>query len=451
MRAKTRSRVNPASVTLGGVIFVSLLALVLFALTGPSASGRTGAEREPVAAPPRDRPIEPIAMYRPSARTTPEPAPESAREQATVRQTVTVRKGDTLIELLVKRGVERADGLAAIRALAQVFDPRRLQVGQAIALEFAASGRLLSLWLAASVERDVGAVRRHDGGFAADQVEHTFELGAVRAGGVIDDSFYLTAVRAGVPQPIILATIHILSFDVDFQREIQPGDRFEVYFERYFDAEGRAVKDGEVLSTSLIQKGGERAYYRYTPSDDGIPDYFDAEGHSVKKTLMRTPIDGARLTSRFGRRRHPILGYSRMHRGIDFGAPTGTPIMAAGSGRVEAAGWNGSYGRYLRIRHTGAFKTAYAHLSKFARGIRRGGRVKQGQIIGYVGSTGRSTGPHLHYEVHRNGRQINPLSVRLPTGRKLKGKELARFKARLATLQAQLTATPLKTELARGE
>ena len=450
MQAKTRSRVNPASVTLGGVIFVSLLALVLFALTGPSASGRTGAERQPVAAPPRDLPLEPMAMYRPTtAPTTPATAP--AREPETVRQTVTVRKGDTLIELLVKHGVERTDGLAAIRALAQVFDPRRLQVGQAIALQFAASGRLLSLRLAASVDRDVGAVRRQDGSFAAEQVEHSFELGAVRAGGVIDNSFYLTAVRAGIPQPIILATIRILSFDVDFQREIQPGDRFEVYFERYFDGEGRAVKDGEVLSASLAQRNGERAYYLYTPSDDGIPDYFNAEGHSVRKTLMRTPIDGARLTSRFGRRRHPILGYSRMHRGIDFGAPKGTPIMAAGSGRVEVAGWNGGYGRYLRIRHNGAFKTAYAHLSKFARGIRRASRVKQGQIVGYVGSTGRSTGPHLHYEVHRNGRQINPLSVRLPTGRKLKGKELDRFKARLATLQAQLSATPLQTELARAD
>ena len=439
MGSDRKSRFNPASVTLAGVVVVSVLALVAFVLTSPSASGGTAAETPAFAPEVLDGRI--MAALPPGDRAVP----------ATVRRTVTVQKGDTLLGLLGRHQVEPAVGIKAIEALAKVFDPRRLQVGQQITLEFAAAGELMALRFAPSVERDVGARRLGNGGFAAELVEHSFERRAVRAGDVIDGSLYLTAVRAGIPDAIIIQVIRIFSFDVDFQREIHPGDRFEVYFERYFDSAGRVQKDGVVLSATLTQKGASRTYYRYTPTDDGFAEYFDAKGRSVKKTLMRTPVDGARLTSRFGRRRDPVLGYTRMHRGIDFAVPRGTPVMAAGRGRIEAAGWNGGYGRYIRIRHPGGYKTAYAHMTKFARGIRRGARVDQGRIIGYVGATGRATGPHLHYEVHQNGRTVNPLSIRLPTGRKLKGKELTLFQVALAHLQTAIAATPLDTRLARAE
>jgi murein DD-endopeptidase MepM/ murein hydrolase activator NlpD len=180
---------------------------------------------------------------------------------------------------------------------------------------------------------------------------------------------------------------------------------------------------------------------------NGDVDYFNEKGESVRKALLRTPVDGARLSSRYGKRKHPVLGYTRMHRGVDFAAPRGTPIMAAGDGVVEYASTNGSYGRYLRIRHNGTYKSGYAHLKSFARGVRVGTRVRQGQIVAYVGTTGRSTGPHLHYEIYRDNAQINPLSLKLPTGSKLKGKELKNFQARRAALEKTFAGLekPLQT------
>ena len=183
---------------------------------------------------------------------------------------------------------------------------------------------------------------------------------------------------------------------------------------------------------------------------DGEPDYFSNDGHSVRKALIKTPVDGARLTSRFGRRKHPILGYKKMHRGIDFGAPRGTPVMAAGNGTVEVAGWNSNYGRYLRIRHNGRYKTAYGHLAKFQRGVRKGKRVRQGRVVAFVGSSGRSTGPHLHYEILVNNRRINPLRLKLPSGKKLKGVELARFREVRGETSRIYAASPAMARLAQN-
>jgi len=213
-------------------------------------------------------------------------------------------------------------------------------------------------------------------------------------------------------------------------------------FERFHDDSGEAVKLGNILFAALTLSGTEYRLYRHTMKD-GTVDYFNQHGDSVKKALLRTPIDGAKLTSGFGARRHPILGYTRMHRGVDFGAPAGTPVMAAGDGVIEKAGINSGYGNYVAIRHNGQFKTAYAHLSRFGKGISPGRRVRQGDIIGYVGSTGLSTGPHLHYEVLQNDEQVNPTGVRLPTGIKLKGPDLTLFAAARARLELQMAATPL--------
>ena len=349
------------------------------------------------------------------------------------------------MKVMVGAGAQRTQAHAAITALSKVHDPRRLMPGQEITLIFdlGADGkpRLVDVSLDASADRAVVARLGEDGGFRAEAVEKPLERIAQAAAGIIQDSLFLAAKRAGLPAPVTIELIRLYSFDVDFQRDIQPGDHFQVLYEAWRDDSGAVVKFGEILYAELSVNRTALPLYRFR-FDDGSSDYFNAKGESVRKALMKTPVDGARLSSRYGKRRHPILGYSRMHRGVDFAAPRGTPIMAAGDGIIEAAGRNGAYGKYIRIRHNSEYKTAYAHLTKFAKGTRRGRRVTQGKIIGYVGSTGRSTGPHLHYEIHRSGRQINPLGLKLPTGRKLRGQELVAFQARRQEIDARWAATP---------
>ena len=224
-------------------------------------------------------------------------------------------------------------------------------------------------------------------------------------------------------------------------------------FERFYDDEGNTVRTGDLLFVSLESSRGSREFYQFMAPGDSRPDWYDADGKSARRFLMKTPINGARLSSGFGMRRHPILGYSRMHRGTDFAAPTGTPILAAGDGVVERAGPFSSFGNYVRIRHANGYETAYAHMSRFARGMRAGARVRQGQIIGYVGTTGRSTGPHLHYEVLRRGQQVNPMSLRVANGRNLTGRALELFmieRERINTLrQVRARENPVHEAVAR--
>ncbi|RMD62741.1 MAG: M23 family peptidase [Alphaproteobacteria bacterium] len=363
-----------------------------------------------------------------------------------------VARGDTLMKLILKAGVDRREAHAAITALRTVFDPRELRPGQEIRLGLSAFGsgssatgqnraeRLLSIGLQPSIERIVRVTRAPDGGFTATEAARDLDHRTVIAEGTIDNNLSSAARAAGLPMPVLAELIAIFSFDVDFQREIRAGDSFEVLYEALYEKDGTPAKPEGILYAALTLSGERLALYNFTPKS-GRTDFFDAKGHSVRKTLMRTPIDGARLSSGFGMRRHPILGYSRMHRGIDFAAPRGTPIYAAGDGRIEMAGRNGGYGKYVRIRHNSTYKTAYAHMSRIAKGIRPGKRVRQGQVIGYVGSTGRSTGPHLHYEVMVNGRQVNPLKVKLPSGEKLKGEDLEAFARRRAEIDRLREAT----------
>jgi murein DD-endopeptidase MepM/ murein hydrolase activator NlpD len=282
------------------------------------------------------------------------------------------------------------------------------------------------LTFAESVERDI-AVHRTETGYKAQAIARPLTRVTAHAAGHIDSSLYVAGVEAGLSQSTLADLIHIFSFDVDFQRDIRRGDQFALMFDEYRDEDGQMAKTGNISVAEMVLSGQKIRLYRYK-AKDGFVDYYSASGQSVRKALLRTPIDGARISSGFGRRRHPILGYTRMHKGLDFAARRGTPIYAAGDGVVDFAGRNGGYGKYVRIRHTGTYKTAYAHMHRYGKGVRTGRRVRQGQIIGYVGSTGRSTGPHLHYEVHKNGRQVNPRSIKLPSGRKLKGRELTAFK-----------------------
>jgi len=343
-------------------------------------------------------------------------------------------RGDTLIGLLLAAGADSIEAHEAVAKLRAIFNPRKLRAGQEIWTELLPAAAPEERPLLQSLEFDMDfaerlrVARAPDGKFFAERTSLAVETSWVGAEGVIDDSLYLAAERADVPAAIIVDLIRVFSFNVDFQRDIWPGDRFAVVYEKMQSADGK-VRLGHILLGELVLRGRPMILHRFTPPSDGRTDYFDAKGVSARRLLMRTPIDGARLSSRFGKRKHPILGYTKMHSGIDFAAPTGTPIMAAGDGVIDFIGRHGGYGNMIRIRHNGTYKTAYAHMSRFKSGMAKGKRVRQGETIGYVGSTGRSTGPHLHYEVFVNDQRVNPLSLRLPTGKALAGKDLAAFQA----------------------
>jgi murein DD-endopeptidase MepM/ murein hydrolase activator NlpD len=251
-------------------------------------------------------------------------------------------------------------------------------------------------------------------------------------------SIYETALRNNVPRPVIEDLIRIYHYDVDFQRKVQPGDSFEILFASDDENAGESGK-GDVLFALLTTRGETRRYYRYQTTDDNVVDYYDESGKSAKKFLVRKPVSDGNLTSSFGGRNHPILGYTKMHTGVDWGSSMGTPIFAAGNGVIEKAGWEGGYGKYIRIRHANGYETAYGHMSAFARGMEPGKRVRQGQIIGYVGSTGLSTGAHLHYEILINGRFVDPMKIRLPRGRALEGTMLAGFEQERTRLEHMMT------------
>ena len=241
----------------------------------------------------------------------------------------------------------------------------------------------------------------------------------------IKNNLYSSAIEAGVEPNIIVEFANIFGFEVDFQRDIRKGDRFEIYYEQFVDDENIIRRTGKIIYASMFVNNKEVALYNFKYNNE--IGFYDVDGKSVIKTLMKTPINGARLSSSFGMRKHPILGFNKLHQGTDFAAPTGTPIMASGNGVVAMAQKYKGYGNYILLKHNSTFKTAYAHLSKYGRGIRKGIRVKQGQIIGYVGSTGMSTGPHLHYEVIKNGKKINSQRLKLPTGKILSNEARNKF------------------------
>ena len=241
----------------------------------------------------------------------------------------------------------------------------------------------------------------------------------------IDKSIYESLKQVEVPDNIIMEFVQLFSFDIDFQRDIRNGNSLKIMFDQYYDKYDNVVKTGSIYFAEINLLSSSYELYRFKSQD--MIEYFNAEGKSATKALMKTPINGARLSSGFGMRKHPILGYNKKHQGVDFAAPTGTPIMAAGTGHIEFVGNNGGAGKYIRIKHLNGYKTSYSHLSKYASGIKKNVRVTQGQTIGYVGNTGLSTGPHLHYEVIYNGERINPMKMKLPSGKKLEGENLRNF------------------------
>jgi murein DD-endopeptidase MepM/ murein hydrolase activator NlpD len=279
-------------------------------------------------------------------------------------------------------------------------------------------------------------MRAPDGTFSVHSVDRPVHQDTVRVAAEIRDSLYNAARRVGLPPNTLGEVTKILSWDVDFQRDLQPGDRFEVVLERTVNDRGQLVRAGDVAYVALDLQDRRIEAYRFL-GRDGQAGYFDGEGRALRKSLLRTPIDGARISSPFGMRFHPILGYTRMHKGVDFAAPTGTPVFAAGDGVEEFVGRNRGYGKFVRIRHNGDYGTGYGHLSRFAARLAPGTRVAQGQVIGYVGATGLATGPHLHYEVLKDGAEINPQGLKLAFADRLDGAELRRFRQLKAQIDAQ--------------
>ena len=267
---------------------------------------------------------------------------------------------------------------------------------------------------------------RDDKKFVANKIEKVLYKKTSLSEGIIKSSLFKAAQKDNIEAEVIVEFARIFGFEIDFQRDIRKNDIFQIVYDKFVDDDGEVQKNGDIIYAYMKNKGREIALYRFV-DQKGIAGYYQTNGKSIEKALMKTPINGARLSSTFGMRKHPILGYNKMHRGTDFAAPKGTPIMASGSGTIEMAKWWGAYGKYIRIKHNSKYKTAYAHLNSYARGIRPGAKVKQGQIIGYVGSTGRSTGPHLHYEVLVNGKRMNSQRLKLPSGRTLRGTDREKF------------------------
>jgi murein DD-endopeptidase MepM/ murein hydrolase activator NlpD len=408
-------------------------------------------------------------------------------------RTITMERGDTLATALTDAGVPAEDAKAAVNALAKVYNIKLLRGGQAFEVTFATGtqqkqaaaptaqitysppngsdatppnggtadeipnpaaeapvGRLLSISFSPTIEQDVAITRGADGAFTAKSQQLQLVKKMHRAGARIDSSLYLAAMQSGIPADVVVQMIHMFSYEVDFQRDLRPGNSFEVLYNYYYTPDGRAAKQGDIAYAAMHLSNRTVQLYRFEPHDGGGPDFFDAKGQSAKGMLMKTPVDGARISSGFGMRFHPVLGYTRMHKGIDFAVPVGTPVMAAGGGTIQQEGWVNGYGNFMVINHGGGYSTAYGHLSRFAPGIHKGSRVHQGQVVAFSGNTGLTTGPHLHYETRVNNQQVNPLTLKVAHGRMLFGRDLREFLMERIHVDTELASLPLESRVAES-
>ncbi|MDP3174697.1 MAG: peptidoglycan DD-metalloendopeptidase family protein [Phenylobacterium sp.] len=354
---------------------------------------------------------------------------------------VKIQAGETLESAVQRAGVAPDEARAAVETLAEAMDTVHIKAGMAFDAAVArprgqrGPARLIGLSLRTGPASAITLSRTFDGAMRLRELEEKVSDETTVAAGEVDGSVYESAERLGATPAITAQVVKLFAHKLDFARDIKPGDDFKLVFGRKVTASGRTV---EVGALDYAELHGVR-FYRFERAD-GQVDYFDEDGKNIRGFLLRTPVDGARITSTFGPRRHPVLGYTRAHQGVDFGAGTGTPILAAGDGVVlEARRWSG-YGNWLRVRHAGGWDTGYGHISRYAKGIRPGMRVRQGQVVAYVGSTGLATGPHLHYEVWRNGDRVNPIGAKVPQGTVLAGGELAAFRNQKARIDGLLAA-----------
>ena len=352
---------------------------------------------------------------------------------------ITVKKNDTFSKIINPFFSNTRIKNSIIKELNKVYNLRNLSIGQKIFLYKNEEGDTNKIILPIDFSTDLIVIISNDSvSLSREKIKTTREI--ISSEFTILSSLYEDGIKAGVPLKIITDAIRLYSFDIDFQRDIQKNTKFSISYEALFNDERKDVAYGEIQYINLVMQNKTLEYFQFK-TEDGFFDYFNRQGKNVKKSILKTPIDGARLSSNFGMRKHPILGYSKMHKGVDFAAPKGTPIYAGGNGVIEYAGYNGGYGKYIRIRHNNAYKTVYGHLSGFKKGISKGKRVNQGDIIGYVGSTGNSTGSHLHYEILFQNKQINPMKMKLPSGKILSGSELKRFKDEVKVIYAKYLFT----------
>ena len=334
---------------------------------------------------------------------------------------LSLQEGEGIGALLRRGGYDSTKISAAVNAIAGKVSLRQLQIGT----KFQVTDK--GFRFMAKPGRDVYVIQYPDNGWRALTALRPIESYVSFFQGAVDRSIYKSAMAAGVSEAAYTEYVRVMGFSVDFQREIRTGDRFELLYETDRDSiDGKRI-GGRLHYAGLVLSDQRLGFFRYDEADD-VVGWYDEEGNSAARTLIRTPIAGARLSSSFGRRKHPVSGFNAMHKGVDFAAPLGTPIIAAGSGVIRESGWKGSFGRYIRIKHNATYDTAYAHMKSIAPQIRVGTYVRQGEVIGFVGSTGRSTGAHLHYEILVNNRQVNPMTVRLPTGKRIDSQHLEAFK-----------------------
>ena len=344
------------------------------------------------------------------------------------KKIIKIKSGDSLQRILLKEGIPQSEINKIYSQIVKKFDLKKIQQGQDLKVILNKNNNQTSISRLSFQLDSLSTVHLYSNqnDYAVKIIKKNLEKVNFLAQGAIQNSLYGSASKVGVDPEIIIEFARIFGFEIDFQRDIRANDEFKIFYERYEDDDKEVQKNGNILFAYMKNNGKEISLYRFTDQKK-ITGYYTADGKSIEKALMKTPINGARLSSVFGFRKHPILGYNKLHQGTDFAAPRGTPIMASGSGTIEKASWFGAYGKYVRIRHNSTYKTAYAHLSGFGKGIKSGSRVQQGQIIGYVGSTGRSTGPHLHYEVLINNKRVNSQKLNLPSGKNLTGVEKQDF------------------------
>ena len=351
-----------------------------------------------------------------------------------------IKSGETFDKILETYLIDKEEIIAVKENLSKKININKLKTNQKIQITFDQSNNKIKhfIFQISSTERIFLSRKNQDTKFNQEIITLKLDKEIVYKENIILQSLYKAATDQNIPPNIIVEFARIYGFQVDFQRDIRKQDKFQIMYEIFIDENKKIIETGEILYANLKLSGQDNSLYFF--NKEGSEGHYDKNGKSVKKALMKTPINGARLSSAFGMRKHPIDGFNKMHRGTDFAAPKGTPIMASGNGVVKKAGWCGGGGNCVKIRHNSIYETIYAHMSKFARGIKRGVRVKQGQIIGYVGSTGKSTGPHLHYEVVVNGKKVNSQTLKLPSGKILKGENRKLFeinKIRLDVLKSE--------------
>ena len=345
-----------------------------------------------------------------------------------------VKKNQTFSKIVSKYLSSDKVVFNVVNEIEKTFDLRKLKAG--IKIHFyqdQASKKLVKIII--PIENDINLNVFIAENIAVEKKYLKTKLESHSKEYLITNSLYSDGIKNNIPIEILTKLIRLYSFDLDFQRDIRKNTKVSISYDSK-NIEDRDQQYFGDINYALIEIEKNKLEYFKFKTDEGFIDYFNKKGENVKKSILKTPIDGARLSSTFGIRKHPILGYNKMHRGVDFAASKGTSVFAGGNGTIEFAGKNGGYGNYIRIRHNNEYKTAYAHLLGFKKGISTGIRVNQGNVIGYVGSSGRSTGPHLHYEIIYQNKQINPLALKLPSGKKLKGKELERFISEMKTIYA---------------